>query len=187
MPPTAKVNREMILNAALDITRREGFEAVNARSVAALLGCSTRPIFTCYENMEAMKADFLEYAFAFYEERAAAWGEGEDPCLVLPLTYLRFAREEPLLFRALFIREMALDMRRAEDFYREPGNGRKAEAFAHCLGVGPQAGRDIFLDLFLWAHGAAVLTATGKLDLTGEEARRRTKAVVAALAAPHRP
>ena len=173
MPPTAKVTREMILSAALDITRREGFDAVNARSLAARLGCSTRPIFTCYENMEAVKADFLEYAFAFYEQRAAAWGEGEDPCLALPLTYLRFAREEPLLFRALFI--------------REPGNGRKAEAFARQLGVDPQAGREIFLDLFLWAHGAAVLAATGKLDLEEEEARRRAKAVVAALAAPHRP
>ena len=81
----------------------------------------------------------------------------------------------------------ALDMRRAEDFYRESGNGRKAEAFARQLGVDPQAGREIFLDLFLWAHGAAVLTATGKLDLEEEEARRRAKAVVAALAAPHRP
>ena len=78
-------------------------------------------------------------------------------------------------------------MRRAEDFYREPGNGRKAEAFARQLGVDPQAGREIFLDLFLWAHGAAVLAATGKLDLEEEEARRRAKAVVAALAAPHRP
>ncbi|HJB68585.1 MAG TPA: TetR/AcrR family transcriptional regulator [Candidatus Fournierella excrementigallinarum] len=187
MPPAAKVTREMVLQAALDITRRAGFEAVNARSVAARLGCSTRPIFTCYENMEAMKADFLEYAFAFYEQRAAAWGEGEDPCLALPLAYLRFAREEPLLFRALFIREMALDMRRAEDFYREPGNVRKAEAFARRLGVDPRAGREIFLDLFLWAHGAAVLAATGKLKLDDGEARRRAKTVVAALAAPHRP
>ena len=93
MPPTAKVTREIILSAALDITRREGFDAVNARSLAARLGCSTRPIFTCYENMEAVKADFLEYAFAFYEQRATAWGEGEDPFLALPLTYLRFARE----------------------------------------------------------------------------------------------
>ena len=51
----------------------------------------------------------------------------------------------------------------------------------------PRPGGEIFLDLFLWAHGAAVLTATGKLDLEEEEARRRAKAVVAALAAPHRP
>ena len=176
----------MILQAVLDITRRKGFEAVNARSIAVRLGCPTRPIFTCYENMEMMKADFLEYAFAFYEQQTAAWGMNEEACLSLPLTYLRFAREEPLLFRALFIRDMALDMHRAEDFYKEPGNGRKAETFARQLCVDVQAGREIFLDLFLWAHGAGGLTATGKLDLSDVEARRRVKTVVEALAAPHR-
>ena len=57
---------------------------------------------------------------------------------------------------------------------------------ARQLCVDVQAGREIFLDLFLWAHGAAVLTATGKLDLADVEARRRVKTVVEALAAPHR-
>lgn len=45
----------MILKAVLNITRRTGFEAVNARSIAHELQCSTRPIFTCYENMEELK------------------------------------------------------------------------------------------------------------------------------------
>lgn len=43
MPPTAKVTREMILSAALDITRREGFDAVNARSLAARLAAPPGP------------------------------------------------------------------------------------------------------------------------------------------------
>ena len=52
MPPKARITKEMILNTALDLTRQSGFETVNARSVAGRLQCSTRPIFTCYENME---------------------------------------------------------------------------------------------------------------------------------------
>ena len=62
MPPKARITREMILNTALDITRQTGFETVNARSVAGRLQCSTRPIFTCYENMEELKREFLDYA-----------------------------------------------------------------------------------------------------------------------------
>ena len=46
MPPRARISKELILNAALRITCEEGFEAVNARSLAAALGCSTRPLFT---------------------------------------------------------------------------------------------------------------------------------------------
>ena len=55
MPPKAKISKEMILNTVLDITRESGFETVNARSIANKLQCSTRPIFTCYENMEELK------------------------------------------------------------------------------------------------------------------------------------
>ena len=59
MPPKAKISKEMILNTVLDITRESGFETVNARSIANKLQCSTRPIFTCYENMEELKKNFL--------------------------------------------------------------------------------------------------------------------------------
>ena len=58
MPPKAKITKEMILQTVLDITRETGFETVNARSIAGKLKCSTRPIFTCYANMEEMKKDF---------------------------------------------------------------------------------------------------------------------------------
>lgn len=41
MPPKVKVTKEMVLNAAFEITRAEGIEAVNAKNVAAYLKCST--------------------------------------------------------------------------------------------------------------------------------------------------
>lgn len=59
MPPKAKITKEMILNTVLDITREAGFESVNARSISGRLQCSTRPIFTCYENMDELKGNFL--------------------------------------------------------------------------------------------------------------------------------
>ena len=44
MPAVRKVSREEIVDAALDVLRDGGFSAVNARSVARMLGCSTQPI-----------------------------------------------------------------------------------------------------------------------------------------------
>ena len=58
MPPKPKITKEMILTAVLKITQEIGFEAVNASSIAERLQCSTRPIFTCYESMEELKAAF---------------------------------------------------------------------------------------------------------------------------------
>lgn len=68
MPPKARITKEMILNTVLEITQKSGFETANARNIANKLQCSTRPIFTCYENMEELKKDFLDFAFEYYNQ-----------------------------------------------------------------------------------------------------------------------
>ena len=78
MPPKAKITKEMILNTVLDITREAGFESVNARSISGRLQCSTRPIFTCYENMDELKREFLDYAYEFYSQYVEDFSGSEN-------------------------------------------------------------------------------------------------------------
>ena len=187
VPPAAKITKEMILNTVLKLTREQGFEAVNARSIAARLQCSTRPIFTCYENMEMMKQDFLEFAYRFYERfvdeysRNGEAGTDTVTALCIPLSYIAFARQETHLFRLLFVSDMALNMAQAKDFYAEIGNETRAAAFSESIGVGPDAGKRIFLDLFLYTHGIAVLSADKKIALQEEEAKKMIQNVLSAL------
>ena len=46
MPPKVKVSKEDINTAAVEMVRESGAEALNARALAAKLGCSTQPIFS---------------------------------------------------------------------------------------------------------------------------------------------
>ena len=110
MPPKAKISKEMILNTVLDITRESGFETVNARSIANKLQCSTRPIFTCYENMEELKKEFLTFAYEYYKQYVIHYQTSAHTpfCLLLPLSYLEFADREPHLFKLLFVNDMDL-------------------------------------------------------------------------------
>lgn len=174
MPPKARITKEMILHTVLDITREFGFEAVNARGIAANLHCSTRPIFTCYENMEELKTDFLKFAFEFYNHYVALYGNAKKvkPCLLLPISYIEFAKEETNLFKLLFIKDMDLDMSGTNDFYREVENENKAKVFSDMLGVHLEQGKKIFLDLFFYTHGIAVLTATGKLSFDSYDSEK---------------
>lgn len=167
MPPKAKISKEMILNTVLELTRESGFEIVNARSIANRLQCSTRPIFTCYENMEELKKEFLVFAYEYYEQYVADYRTVSKvgSLLVLPLSYIEFAREETHLFRLLFIKDMDLNMTDATEFYYEIGNEEKARSFSETVGIGLERAKVIFLDLFLYTHGIAVLTATRKLSL----------------------
>ena len=46
MPPSVRFSREAVLNAAYQLVRREGPNAINARAVARELGGSTQPWVT---------------------------------------------------------------------------------------------------------------------------------------------
>ena len=183
MPPAARVNREMILNAVLDITRKDGFDAVNARSIAVGLNSSTRPIFTCYKNMDELKREFLDFAFKFYSQYVRDYSSSvaAEPCLLLPLSYIEFAAEETNVFKLLFINDMDLNMKEANDFYSEAGNEEKAKSFSKMIGVEFGHAKNIFLDLFLYAHGMAVLTADGKLSLDRNTAEKMLQNLLSAL------
>ena len=87
------------------------------------------------------------------------------------------------LFELLFVRDMDLDIARAEDFYREIGNEKKAENFGAQIGVEGERAKAIFFDLFLYSHGIAVLTAAGKVVLEREECERMLSHVLDALIA----
>ena len=189
MPPKAKVTKKMILNTVLDITRETGFETVNARSIAGKLQCSTRPIFTCYENMDELKKDFLDFAYKFYEQYVSDYSNHANVAsiLVLPLSYIEFAREETHLFKLLFINDMDLLMVEAKDFYKEVDNEKRAKIFSDTIGIDLEHGKVIFLDLFLYTHGIAVLTATNKLLLDRNSAEKMVTNLLSALIRQEKP
>ena len=97
MPPKAKVTREDILSACVEIIRESGFDAVNARALASRLGCSTQPIFSHYQSMDALKDDALRYAEQVYRRYLRTDMESGEfpPYKASGMAYIRFAREEP--------------------------------------------------------------------------------------------
>lgn len=113
--------------------------------------------------------------------------KGVNPCLLLPLSYLEFAKEETHLFQLLFVHDMDLKMAEAKDFYQEVGNEKRAQIFAETIGVEFERAKDIFLDLFLYAHGMAVLTAAGKLSLDRKDAETMVTRLLSALVKQVRP
>ena len=189
MPPKAKITKDMILHTVLDITRETGFETVNARSIAGKLQCSTRPIFTCYENMEELKKDFLDFADEYYLQYVSSFSSSEQiiPSLLLPLSYIEFAAEETHLFKLLFMNDMDLNMAEAKDFYNEADNEKRAAAFSETIGVELERAKVIFLDLFLYTHGIAVLTAAKKISFDRNHAEKMLMNLLTALIHQEKP
>lgn len=103
MPPKFKFKREEIVEAAVNLTRRGGVDAVTARGIAGELGVSTQPIFTCFKNMEEAKEEVRIYAEKLCHNYLKKGVEALIPFFGFGMAYIRFAKEEPELYKMLFI------------------------------------------------------------------------------------
>jgi len=49
--------KEMILEAAIKLFKKEGSDAVTAKNIAKELGCSVAPIYSVYMSLDDLKRD----------------------------------------------------------------------------------------------------------------------------------
>ena len=163
MAAPVKITKEALLEAALALIRANGPEALNARALATALGCSTQPIFRLYPNMEALRRAVLEAALAVYHRDRAARtaASAEPPYKAAGLAYISFARDEPALFRLLFMRSRDGERETPEAVDWGPDT-RMAGA---STGLAAPEAELFHLEMWALVHGVAVMAATGYLAL----------------------
>lgn len=106
MPPTVRFTRDAVLHAACQLMRREDMEALNARAIAKELGGSTQPIFRLFTNMEDLHRELILYVARQFQAHAEAdMAQSDSPYIQLCTTYLLYGRDEPELFKLLFMRD----------------------------------------------------------------------------------
>lgn len=106
MPPAVRFTRDAVLNAACQLMRRKGIDALNARAIAKELGGSTQPIFRLFTNMEDLHRELILYVARQFQAHAEAdMAQSDSPYIQLCTTYLLYGRDEPELFKLLFMRD----------------------------------------------------------------------------------
>ena len=163
MPPKVRITRDDILNVSMELTRLGGTQLLNARTIAARLGCSTQPIFSNFATMEQLTQAVLEQAKTLYEEytrREIESGQYPD-YKASGMAYIRFAREEKEFFKLLFMCD-----RCGEDIpeYDEL-NGRMESYVQQNTGLTGMDVKLFHLEVWAFVHGIATMFATGFLDL----------------------
>ena len=163
MPPKPKITRQMVVDAALDLIRDGGVEAVTVRAVAERLDCSTQPVMYLFATVEELKraaytrADDLHTAFLITEM------PDENPVLSLGLNYIRFAVREPQLFRFLFQSGYANERSLTEMIdsdEMQPVLGAMAEG----AGLPMEKTKQVFQTVGVFTHGYACLIANNGLE-----------------------
>lgn len=158
--PKAKVTRDMVIEAAFAVARTAGVELVNARTVAQELGCSTQPVMYHFATIEALKRAVYAKADRYHSDYLM---KTEDVPLGIGLNYIRFAIEEPHLFRFLFQSGFAVEGSLPEMLDSAELTPILA-AMQGALGMSAAQTKRIFTTVALFTHGYASLLANNGLD-----------------------
>lgn len=163
MPPRVRIQKEDIVGAAVELVRKNGAQALNSRSIAAALNCSTQPIFSNFATMEELRLAVIAAADA--ESQAFIKREidkGEYPVYkAAGMAYIRFAKEEKELFKLLYMRD------RTDEYIPEDTDlsGWMESIVKGNTGVSDLDAKLFHFEMWAYVHGIAVMLATGFLDL----------------------
>lgn len=166
MPPKVKVTKDAIINTAVAIVQNSGTQALNARTIASMLNCSTQPIFSNFPTMEALRLAVVERADVLCQEYMRREAKrGEFPVYKASgMAYIRFAKEEKELFKLLYMRD-----RTGETSPERSELTNKMEAIVHNnTGLEGSDAKLFHLEMWAYVHGIATMFATGFLDLDWE-------------------
>ena len=167
MPPKTKITKDMIINAAIEVAKQKGHENINARTVSEQLHCSTQPVMYHFSTIDAMKPAAYAQVDQLHSEYMMTLSSEQEPVLGIGLNYIRFAVEEPQLFRFLFQSGYAkekslLEMIDSEELIPV------LVAMQEGSGLSMEKTKQIFLTVALFAHGYASIIANNGLEYDEE-------------------
>lgn len=158
MPPKPKVTKESIVNASFEILKNEGVDKINARAVCDKLNCSTQPIFWHFKNMEELKKATIRKAKDLYNEYIQSDLTKPIPFKAAGLAYIRFAKDEPILFSLLFMNDNHNINPTAIEY--DENYNEILSAAAISSGLTEKNTKMLYFHLWIYVHGIATLLAT---------------------------
>lgn len=164
MPPKPKITRDMVIDAAFEVARKTGAENINARTVSKKLNCSTQPVMYHFATIENLRKAVYKKADEYHTEYLMNIPETqEDIMLGIGLNYIRFAIEEPYLFRFLFqsgfvAHNSLLEMVNSEELIPV------ISVMQEEMDMNIEQTKEVFITLALFVHGYASIIANNSLE-----------------------
>ena len=158
----------MIVDAAFAIARETGAENISARTVSEKLNCSTQPVMYHFATIEELKRTVYAKADRYHSEYLMNMKKPKNGVMLgIGMNYIRFAIEEPHLFRFLFQSDFfggstLLELIDADELTPVISVMQKA------LGMGMEQTKKVFLTVFLFSHGYASIIANNSLKYDEE-------------------
>lgn len=168
MPKNIKITKEMILDAAFEITKKDGISKVSNREIAKKLNCSIRPIYYQFKNSDELFNSLYNMIHEyFYKFILANLNDKFPKYKQVGLNYIKFAREEKNFYQVLFLNKNCnLDTFNGNN----DSNFNKVKDFIKIsTNLSNEDINDFHFKMWTFCHGLATLLANDKIYLPDEQ------------------
>lgn len=178
MPPKPKCTKEEIIQAAYELSREKGMDAVVAREVGKRLNTSSSPIFTVWKSMEELKEEVWALAKEKYRQYMADIFEYSPSFKEFGMRCVGFAIEEPNLYRLLFLTyrgEHSPYLRFKQEF--ESISTPLVEEIIKTFALSEADAKDLLNQMLIFANGIAAFVITDADSFSKETVSRHLSQV----------
>ena len=168
MPALVDLKKENVVKVAVKMVNDNGWDSLNARSLAKNLGISTKPLYRVYKSMDEIKEDTYKEIYRQYDVFINSRIDSKKALLTLAIAYVEFAQNYRNLFKSLFLSNN-LKWEKFEDVLDEKWNQSTIINLVNKHGFSFDEAKSLFLNFWLYANGLATLIATNEIEVDGKE------------------
>lgn len=183
MPSSPKVQKDIILKTAFELLLREGYGAINIKTVAQQLGCSTQPISRQFGSMDGFRRELLGYSIEQMNSFFSMDGEKvSDIVSGIAKGYVNLAFDMPNLYKYLYMSEHAEEkMGELIERLRGENTGKVIERLKAEYDMPEAYAEEYIKNLNFYVHGISSYVAVGFVELSKQEIFDRVQNVSLAL------
>lgn len=157
--PKQRITKEMVVQAAYDLAREGGMEAVLVKSIAQRLGCSVQPVYSYCQDMGHLREEVMAKIKDSFDAYLRKKRDPADIFYSVGMAHATFAREEPHLFRLYFQRPQT-QAKTLEELYAIDENAKVVEWLAADRGITMEQAQELHLQLMIYNSGLSFLLAS---------------------------
>ncbi|MCX2728772.1 TetR/AcrR family transcriptional regulator [Saccharopolyspora sp. NFXS83] len=156
--------RQEILDEAERLIREEGLAGLTMRKLASRLGYAPMSLYSYFADKQALLHELGRQGFEVIARRLAGAVErgGVDGVRELLVEFVRYAHEDPVHYRSLFLGEKPITDRPECPDAVNPAFALLSEHVAECVARGALSGDVLATSTVLWTavHGVATVVVT---------------------------
>ncbi|MBQ4151590.1 MAG: TetR/AcrR family transcriptional regulator, partial [Schwartzia sp.] len=173
MGSIARIPKDQILDAALKMLIRDGYDSINIKTLAKELGCSTQPISWHFGSMPNLRKELTEAAFQYADKKMILPPDDVvaiDRFREMGNRYIDLAYDEPNLAR--FLTEAHEGHTFAEQFIEildRSMDETMSRQIADVLSVSVDQAEHLIQTLMLYVQGLVTMILSDRAQLESKE------------------